>query len=279
MKTILRLNLVILLASLAFSGCKKDESKITIDGGTPPVLSSVEGAEVNYANADQLALTLNWTNPEYTFNTGVSSFDVKYNVEIDTLGANFTSPNKKVISVSKDLSYTFNSSDVNDIMQNQLNLQPAMPHTLEIHVIASLPNNSEQLVSNSIQYTATPYVIPPKVDPPASGTLYIVGSAVAGGWDNPIAESNVPSQQLTQVSTTEYKITTELIGDGEYKFIGTDGSWDQQWSVQKEQPSGDPSTLSADLYFNGANCRAPQAGGTYIIDVNFQKGKITLTKQ
>ena len=241
--------------------------------------SAVVGADVSYANADQQALALSWTNPNYTFNTGVSSMDVNYNIEIDTAGANFTNPNKKVISIAKELSYNFTVSDMNDIMQNQLNLAPSIPHTLEIRVVSSLTNNAEPLSSNTLQYVATPYVIPPKVAPPASGTLYIVGSAVAGGWDNPIAESNVSTQQFTQVSPTEYKLTIPMIGDGEYKLIGDDGSWDQQWSVQKEQASGDPTTLSADLYFNGANCRAPLVSGTYIIDVDFQKGKINLIKQ
>ena len=158
-----------------------------------------------------------------------------------------------------------------------MNLLPAMSHTLQIKVLAALANSSIPLSSDSIQYTATPYVVPPKVQPPASGTLYIVGSAV-GSWDNPIAEANVSSQQFTQISSTEYKITVKLVGDGEYKFIESNGSWTNQWSVATEQPSGDPTTLGTDLVFNGGNIRAPQAGGTYLIDVDFQKGKFSLTQ-
>jgi hypothetical protein len=266
-----------LLAAFIFTSCKREISTIYYKGGTPPVLTAVQGANVEYANAAETALTLNWTNPNYQFTTGISSQDVNYTILIDTVGSGFS--HAYPISVSKDLSYSFTVSQMNDVMQNQMNLLPAMQHMLQIKVIAALANGSVPLSSDSIEYSATPYVIPPKVAPPASGTLYIVGSAVAGGWANPIAAGNVPSQQFTQVKPTEYTITTQIIGDGEYKLIGTDGSWDQQWSVQKEQASGDPSTLSADLYFNGANCRAPLASGTYLIDVDFQKGKITLIKQ
>ncbi len=277
MNKINKIAVLSLLAAFIFTSCKREISTIYYQGGTAPVLTAIVGANVEYANADETALTLNWTNPDYQFTTGVSSQDVNYTIMIDTVGSAFTHPYE--ISVSKELSYSFTVNQMNDVLQNQMNLLPAMEHMLQIKVVAALANGSVPLASDSIEYTATPYVVPPKVAPPASGTLYIVGSAVAGGWDNPIAESNVPNQQLTQLSPTEYTITTQLIGDGEYKFIGNDGSWDQQWSVQTEQPSGDPSTLAADLYFNGGNCRAPLTSGTYKIDVDFQKGKIILTKQ
>jgi hypothetical protein len=125
----------------------------------------------------------------------------------------------------------------------------------------------------------TPYVIPPKVTPPASGALYIVGSAISGGWNNPLSDPSI--QQFTQVSSTDYQLTTAIIGDGEYKFISVNGLWDadKQWSIATEQPSGDPSTLKFDLFPNGGNVRAPSQSGTYKIDVDFQRGKVTLTKQ
>ena len=265
---------MILLASLIFSGCEKDEAKVTIEGGTPPVLSSVEAAEVTYANADQQALTLNWTNPNYTFNTGVSSMDVNYNIEIDTVGANFTSPGKKVISVAKDLTYSINVSDMNDIMQNQLNLAPSVPHTLEIRVVSSLTNNSEQLVSNSVQYTATPYVIPPKVNPPASGELYLVGSATDGGWNNPVP---IPTQQFTKIDDLHFTITVTMIGGQEYLFIPVNGDWTHKYACKNkavQSPNG--GDFGADL---SDNFPGPTADGTYKIDVDFQKGKYTVTKQ
>ena len=263
--------------SIILFSCKKNVSEVQYQSGTPPVLTAVTSTDTaSYLNAAKTVLTLNWTNPDYQFSTGVSSQDVTYNIMIDTSGSDFSKPYQ--VSVSKNLSYSFISSQLNDIMLNQLNLQASMQHTLEIKVISSLANSTVPLTSNSINYTATAYAIPPKVTPPASGTLFIVGSAV-GSWDNPIAESNVNSQEFTQVSSTEYTITTQLVGDGEFKFIETNGSWNNQWSVKTEQASGDASTFASDFIFNGGNNRAPLASGTYTIDVDFQKGKYTVTKQ
>src|SRR6476659_10219094 len=97
MKIISKLLLLSFLLSAAFSSCEKDENKIYLEGGTPPVLSaSVSGdRNLSYANADKVALVLTWTNPNYQLTTGISSQDVSYLVEIDTAGASFTNPKRK----------------------------------------------------------------------------------------------------------------------------------------------------------------------------------------
>jgi hypothetical protein len=258
--------------------CKKDENKVILKGGTPPVLSSTVTGDIPLSNAnkDDMAFSLTWTNPEYQFNTGVSSLNVSYNILIDTT-ANFTNPNLKILSVGSDLSKSFTQGEFNDILLNQLQLTTGVSHKITIKVQAFLSGNAALLSSNVLSFTTTPYAIPPKVTPPASGNLFIVGSAVAGGWNNPVP---VPSQQFTKVSPTDYQITIPIIGDGEYKFLSVNGSWDsdKQWSIATEQASGDPSTLNYDLKLNGGNCRAPLVSGNYKIDVDFQRGKVTLTK-
>lgn len=275
MKTILKLQALILLAFIMFNGCTKDETKLYFDGGTPPVLSVVASPDtLSYLNANKTLLTLNWTNPDYSFTTGVSSLDVTYNIQIDTLGSNFTNPNMKVISVSKDLTYSFTDSIMNDIMQNQLNLLPNMQHTLDIRVVSNLTNNSAKLTSNSFQYSATPYVIPPKVNPPPSGQLYLVGSATAGGWNNPVP---TPSQQFTKIDELHYTLTVNLIGGQEYLFIPVNGDWSHKYACKKT--SDQPATGGEFGYDFSSNFPGPAAGGTYKIDVDFQKGKYTVTKQ
>jgi len=127
MNTIFKLHILPLLLIVCAWGCKKDESKIIYQGGTPPALTMQTGAELSYADTGKVALSLMWTNPNYMFNTGANSLDVTYNIEIDT-AADFSNPLKKIITVSKDLSYDFLVQDLNDIMLNQLLLQPG-PHT------------------------------------------------------------------------------------------------------------------------------------------------------
>ncbi|TKK71969.1 hypothetical protein FC093_02865 [Ilyomonas limi] len=273
MKTMYQLSFIAMVLLFA-AGCKKDEHQVIYKGGTAPVLTVQQGTDVSYVNASKTALTLSWTNPGYQFNTGISSLDVTYNIEIDT-AADFSNPNKKVITVSKDLSYSFIVSDLNDIMLNQLLLQAGMPHTLQIRVISSMANSSAQLPSNTLQLTLTPYAIPPKVTPPASGELYLVGSATAGGWDNPVP---VPSQKFTQISPTLYEITVSLIGGQEYLFIPVNGDWSHKYAVKDKSIAG----LSGGGDFGydlGDNFPAPANSGTYKITVDFQRGKFTVTPQ
>lgn len=279
-----KISKIFIFSALILSGmwaCKKDEHRVIFEGGTAPVLAAsvADSIPLAYADSSKEAVKLSWTNPNYQFNTGISSLDVDYNIEIDTAGSNFTNPKRAVISTGTNLSQTFLESEFNNYLFSQLKLQTGVSHNIEIRVTAALAGGQEPLISNVVKLTAAPYAIPPKITPPASGNLYIVGSAISGGWNNPL--TNPATQQFTQVSPTDYQLTTPMIGDGEYKFISVNGLWDsdKQWSIATEQASGDPSTFNYDLKLNGGNCRAPLASGTYKIEVDFQSGKVTLTKQ
>ena len=263
----------------AFGSCKKEISKVYYQNGTAPVLTaSTSTIKLNYLDAAKPAVTFSWTNPNYEFSTGVSSQDVNYKLEIDTTGANFTNPNKKVYTVSRDLSQSFTEADLNDALLNQLNLAVDIPHNIEVRVTSGIGTNGEvPLISNVLKYTVTPYSIPPKITPPSQGTLYIVGSAV-GAWDNPITDATkLAAQKFKQESPTLYSITIPLIGGGEYKLIGQNGSWSEQWSVATKD---DPAEIyGGDFVFNGENVLAPPTSATYKIVVDFQRGKFTVTKQ
>lgn len=254
--------------------CKKEISQIYYEGGTPPALTASRTGTIplSFANKDQEAIKLSWTNPEYRFTTGVSSQNVNYQLELDTTGANFTNPSKKVITISSDLSIAFTQNDLNDYLLNQLQLKPGMPHNIEFRVKSAI-GSAVPLYSNVLKYTVTPYAIPPKVDPPASGKLFIVGSATAGGWTNPVP---VPAQQFTQVSSTIYEITVPLTGGGSYLFLPVNGSWDAKYGGIGSNNSNNPNT--DDFKPQGGDLIAPSVSGNYKIQVDFQRGKFTLTK-
>jgi starch-binding outer membrane protein SusE/F len=283
-----KISKIFIFSALILSGiwaCKKEENRVILKGGTAPVLTAsvADSIPLSYATRDNEAFQLSWTNPNYQFNTGVSSLDVTSTIEIDTAGANFTNPNKQVISLGTDLSKTFTQSQFNDYLLNTLRLDTSVSHNIEIRVTSSLVGGAEPLVSQVLSFKVIPYAIPAKVAPPASESLFIVGSATPGGdthgWDNPVSQPAV--QQFTRLNKTLYTLTIPLIGDKEYKFISVNGSWDsdKQWSIKTEQASGDPSTLNYDLYPNGGNVRAPLLSANYKIDVDFQRGKVTLTKK
>src|SRR6476620_6990345 len=87
---------------LMMSSCSKKENKIIYEGGNPPALTgSATTISLESGQESTIALVLNWTNPAYRFTTGISSQDVTYTLEMDTLGANFNSSKKYTTVFSK----------------------------------------------------------------------------------------------------------------------------------------------------------------------------------
>ena len=108
-----------------------------------------------------------------------------------------------------------------------------------------------------------------------TNTLFIVGSATAGAWANPIPSADSAAQQFTQISPTEYKITVMLYGGKEYKFIPLNGSWALSYGIAILD---NPAEVNGGAFIaNGQNILAPADTGTYIIDVNFATNMFTVT--
>ena len=265
---------------LLLGSCKREMTQVTYQGGTAPVLtaSATDSIALTPADSSNTAVTFNWTNPNYMFSNGANTFNVSYNLEVDSAGDNFTGPNRQTVSIVSDLSASFTVTAFNALVANGLGLSYGSPHNIQARIVSFLANGDTgaiSLYSNPLTFTVTPYAPPPKIAPPPTQTVFIVGAATPGGWDNPIDKVNPATQQFTEVSPTEYTISIALTGGGEYKFISVNGSWTNQWSVATNdtEPSGGP------FVFNGNNCIAPAASGTYIIDVNFQTGIFTVTAQ
>ena len=98
MKNIIKTLLATLVLAVVFVSCKKEMNNITYQGGTAPVLTASTAGpivlDIAKKNDPTPILTLNWTNPNYTFSTGLSSQDVIYTIQIDTTGSNFSNPGK-----------------------------------------------------------------------------------------------------------------------------------------------------------------------------------------
>ncbi len=117
-------------------------------------------------------------------------------------------------------------------------------------------------------YTVTPYLGP--VPPPSS--LFIVGDATAGGWNNPVP---TPSQQFTRISLTDYQLTVALTAGKSFLLLPVNGDWSHKFGGS----SATGGTILADGAVPGSNTPAPAVSGNYLIDVNFLTGQYTLTKQ
>ncbi|HVS96414.1 MAG TPA: SusE domain-containing protein [Puia sp.] len=265
---------------ILLSACKKDEARISFQGGTAPALTSTVSDSISLPVTDttRTAVTFSWTNPNYQFSNGISSMNVSYYLEFDT-ASGFNSSKLQTVGISANLSQTFSVAQLNAILANGMGLTTGSQHTVQVRVVSFMsPYTSTSqpigtLASNTLSYSVTPYAPPPAVAPPKSGTLYIVGSAVADNWANPIPAGDLAGETFTMLSPTHFQLITNLVGGAEYKLIGVNGSWTDQWSVATADtyPNGGP------FVYNGANCIAPSASGSYLIDVNFQTGKFTVT--
>ncbi len=266
------------LISLSLVSCKKDENKIFYEGGEAPVFTATATTlPLSFANAANHLVTFNWTNPNYRFNTGVNSQDVNYIIEVDLDGRNFSSPNKLSIAVSKDLSVSFTVEQFNNYLLNEMALPHSVATPVEVRVLSSLGSvRAVPLASNVLKYTVTAYPIPPKVNPPASGKLFITGSATPNDWMGG-GDAEVPAQQFTRVSETLYELASiQLNGDASYLFVPVYGDWGNKFGF-----TGDGNTNNVngdDFKLEGNDIKAPPASGAYKITVDFQRGKFIVTK-
>jgi hypothetical protein len=241
---------------------------------TSSVTSSIP---LSFANKDNPALALNWTNPNYKFNTGVSSQNVNYVIEIDKQGANFNSANKQSVAISNDLSKSFTQGEFNDFLLNQLVLDTSVAANIEIRVKATLASGAVPVVSNTLKYVVIPYAIPPKVAPPASGKLFITGGATPASWQCGCGEAELLSQKFNKINNTLFELPSiALTGGQSYLFLPVYGSWNDKYGGTGSANNSN-NVNGDDFKYGGSDLLAP-ASGNYKIQVDFQRGKFTLTR-
>ena len=277
MKNILILLLGVPFMTATILSCKKDEHKIYFEGGTAPIFtaSSTSVMVLDSVLKNSQAIRFDWTNPDYHFNTGISSQNVTYILQVDTTGANFTSPGLQEISIANDLGVTYTVKAFNAIL-TKLNLLENIPHNVEFRIKAGLVNNTVPLYSNVIKIKITPY-LDVAVPIPPTGELYITGDGVASDWTN-----NPPaSQKFTKVSKTEYNITIALIAGKNFIFLSTLNQWQPQYgrTTATTNPSGGDMGYNMGLpgQTDPPSITTPGTG-TYKINVNFKTGKFAVTQ-
>lgn len=235
--------------------------------GVSPVLSSsVSTIAPPVADSNKAVVTFTWTNPKYSNDSATT----RYILQVDSAGRNFT----KAVSTTiiGNLSRTFLAKEINTMVLG-LGFNYNLQQTAEVRVISSYNNNNEQYKSNTLRITFTPYVTPPKVVPPTSNKLFLVGSATATGWNNPVGAG----QQFTRLDSVTYEGTFYLNGGGEYLMLPVNGDWSHKFAVADKTLTG----LNAGGIFGydlNDNIPGPVATGMYKIRVDFQRGFYTVTK-
>jgi hypothetical protein len=283
MRHISKLLVLSSLLTVLFASCKKDENKVYYEGGTAPVLtaSSTAALVLDPANKENTALVLNWTNPDYEFNTGQSSQNVTYTLQVDKVGANFTSTNIQEMAITNDLSVALKVKDVNGFLV-KMELPAGSPFDMEMRIKSSLGNGSVPLYSNVIRIKITPY-LDFAVEPPGTfannyndGQLWIVGDCTSGpNWTNPLPSPYDATLKFTKIDKLHYELITDFDATGGYKLIQEPGVWSSQYHA-----TGTPIALSGDFEKKDADPQFPSPGvGRYKIEINFATGKYKLTPQ
>jgi hypothetical protein len=282
MKNIFKLLSGTFLLAFVFTACKKDENQVLFQGGTDPVLtaSSTNALVLKKDDKDKVAVILTWTNPDYKFNTGISSQDVTYILQVDTTGKNFTSSNLQEKAIANDLAITLTVKDVNTFL-SKMELKAGVQYNVEMRIKASLTGGTVPLYSNVLKIKYTPY-LDFSVEPPGTeagnyldANLWVVGDAIASGWSNPLPSPYDVSQKFTRIDVLHYELIVPFNATGGYKLIQVQGVWGTQYHALAPAAA-----LSGEFEKKDSDPQFPSPGaGTYKIVVNFQTGKYTLTKQ
>lgn len=259
--------LAVVLFVAGIASCEKiDPLPNYLPGTSTNLTASASVLSPLVADSNKTVLTLDWTSPNYS----VDSTTVKYIIQVDTLGKNFVNAAERVITGSR--SATFTAKEINAIALG-LGFAFNRQQSLEMRVVSSHANNNERLLSNVVALRYTPYVTPPKVTPPSSRQLFLVGSATAGGWNNPVP---VPSQQFTRIDSVTYEGEFYLKGGEQYLCLPVNGDWSNKYSVKDNNAIG--LNKGGDFGFNlSDNFPGPDKTGIYKIRLDFQSGKFTVT--
>lgn len=267
MKHILK-TLMATLGVVAFmASCNKvDDLPFYGNGTTPELSASTNRVAVAPADAANPAIAFSWTDPKHA----TSPSNYKFVLEFDSLGRNFSQSVSRV--VMGKLNDTIIGSDLNDILLT-LGLDFNVEYDIQIRVTSSYGNNNERLTSSPIVVKMTPYLIPPKVQLPSSGKLFLVGDATLGGWSNPVP---VPTQEFARITNTLYVGVFNLIGGRQYLALPVNGDWSNKYSVANNTIPG--LNAGGDFDYNlSDNFPGPSASGTYMIVMNFQTGKFSVS--
>lgn len=262
MKNIFRFFYLLISVLMIFTACEKKDSLPFYKSGTAPVLASdVTAIAPPPADSDKVVMKLSWTNPEYA----TDSSTVKYIVQIDSSGKDFSEA--YTLNVTGKLDTAFTAKYLNNILLG-FGFDFGVAYSIDVRIISSYANNNDQKISNIVTVSATPYKVPPKVQLPSSGELYIVGNATQGGWDNPVP---VPAQKFTQIDETTWVGVFNLIGGNEYLLLPVNGDWNHKYAVE-DKSVPDLNKGGSFGYDLSDNFPAPSTSGWYKITIDFQQG-------
>ncbi|QHS63801.1 SusE domain-containing protein [Chitinophaga agri] len=220
---------------MALASCEKQDSFTQVKTGTTPTFSAT-ATEFTFSadHATDDAVTYKWSASE---DWGYRSV-VNYALEVDQKGNGFKNA-IDIFNANNGLSKTFTVAALNQAVNN-MGLAAGRQHELVIRVRAAVDTVGNEVFSDSVSLTVTPYYVP-KVYP----SVYLPGGYQGWSFDNPglgsLASVNNDKKYEGYLNfpdaNTEFKITPAK-------------SWDTNYG-----DGGGGSLVS-----NGGNIKAGEAG-------------------
>jgi starch-binding outer membrane protein SusE/F len=270
MKNLINKLLVVAFIAALVSSCKKDEQRavITPGGSTTLTASSTTLVLDSASGGTKAGITFSW--PSVNFGTQVAP---TYTLQIDSVNGNFAKPVNINLGSGRSQSYTM--GDFNTLVTS-LGITPGTSGKIrarvktEVNQVNGTTTSVPTTYSNVLDITVTPYSTKPKPMYTVPDSLYIVGDATPGGWNNPVP---IPSQKFTKIDDNTFGIVINLTGGKQYLLLPKNGDWAHKYAVP-----GTPDPMSGSFVPDANNnIPAPATSGTYTIIVDFVKGTYTLT--
>lgn len=223
-----------------------DERPILDVVSTPEITAPTTGQNyvLNVEKAAEEVAKFKWSAAEYS--TAVA---VKYSLLIDKKGGDF--------SAAKTLQTTVNSITEVSVLARELNQaaidlggQPEVAAQYDVKISANVSGGFSQVSKGLITISVTPYLGRVKYE---FTDWYLIGAAVAGGWDNNVDTKHQPMFRDGK-DATKYKFVGYFKA-GNFKLISEKGSWDSQLgkaddsSIEIKNNAGE-FTIPADGYYN-----------------------------
>jgi starch-binding outer membrane protein SusE/F len=243
-------NFLILGFILLLASCKKDEYRVTYEGAKSEIMLAGSKSEIILIkdSANNEAISFNWNNPEYGFNTGVNSQNVTYTLQIDTVGGNFVKPQeKKVVS---DLSLALTMAELNGYLSN-LQLAPEVGRDVQVRIISTIGSDVTKVISNVLTLNVRPY------DESTVTFLWVPGDFQ--GW-NPAG-----APKLAAIDKKHYEGYVWIPGNGTRAFKFTSAP---DWDHTNYGNGGTAGALSKDGGAGDNKWPASATGQYYKVSVN-----------
>jgi len=153
MKSLINKMMFVVLSSLVFLSCQKDELQSVLDvSATPTLTASASNIVLQQANGDQEAITFTWSATNYGFKAATS-----YTLQMAKKGTDFTAASSTEIPLANNTQTTFTITGFNRELLKIISAGSASEVEVRIKSEVGTMATVSPVYSNVVTITATPY--------------------------------------------------------------------------------------------------------------------------